>query len=59
MAIDRLLDECAYIKKNSLKTMNNIQDRESRLEEMINSLKREKWNKRMLQRHWTVDRKTA
>ena len=46
MAIDRLLDECAYIKKNSLKTMNNIQDRESRLEEMINSLKREKWNKK-------------
>lgn len=26
--------------------MNNIQDRESRLEEMINSLKREKWNKK-------------
>ena len=46
MAIDRLLDECAYIKKNSLQTMNNIQDRESRLEEMINSLKREKWNKK-------------
>ena len=34
------------LKKNSLKTMNNIQDRESRLEEMINSLKREKWNKK-------------
>lgn len=46
MAIDRLLDECSYIKKNSLKTMNNIQDRENRLEEMINSLKREKWNKK-------------
>lgn len=46
MAIDRLLDECSYIKKNSLKTMNNIQDRECRLEEMINSLKREKWNKK-------------
>lgn len=46
MAIDRLLDECSYIKKNSLKTMNNIQDRENRLEEMMNSLKREKWNKK-------------
>lgn len=46
MAIDRLLDECSYIKMNSLKNMKNIQDRESRLEEMINSLKREKWNKK-------------
>lgn len=59
MAIDRLLDECSYIKMNNLKNMKNIQDRESRLEEMINSLKREKWNKRMLQRHWTVDRKNS
>lgn len=49
----------AHTLNEQFKNMNNIQDRESRLEEMINSLKREKWNKRMLQRHWTVDRKNS
>lgn len=36
----------AHTLKEQFKTMNNIQDRENRLEEMINSLKREKWNKK-------------